>query len=97
MANELKYHFEIGDKVFESGTHIMGILNATPDSFFAESRIGDNAVRRAGDMLSAGAEILDVGGQSTRPNGKPVSTIEELSRVLPVVEALRAEHKDALI
>jgi len=97
MKNLRKYDFQIGGKRFESGTHVMGILNATPDSFFSESRIGDNAVKRAGEMLKCGAEVLDIGGQSTRPNGKPVSVLEEMSRVLPVVEAIRAEYKDALI
>ncbi|MBR4800900.1 MAG: dihydropteroate synthase [Clostridia bacterium] len=91
------YDFEISGRRFESGTHVMGILNATPDSFFAASRLQDDAVKRAGDMLKEGAEILDIGGQSTRPNSKPVSALEELSRVLPVVEAIRAEFKDALI
>ncbi len=75
----------------------MGILNATPDSFFAESRIADDAVKRAGDMLACGAEVIDIGGQSTRPNSSPISAIEELSRVLPVVEAVRAEYNNALI
>ena len=97
MATLRKYDFEIGGKRFESGTHIMGILNATPDSFFAASRLQDDAVERARKMLSDGAEIIDVGGQSTRPNSKPVSALEELARVLPVVEAIRGEFKDALI
>ena len=97
MATLRKYDFEISGKRFESGTHVMGILNATPDSFFAGSRLQDDAVERAGKMLKDGAEIIDVGGQSTRPNSKPVSALEELSRVLPVVEAIRGEFKDALI
>ncbi|MBO4380973.1 MAG: dihydropteroate synthase [Clostridia bacterium] len=97
MNSKRHYNFEIGGKRFESGTHIMGILNATPDSFFAASRLQDDAVKRAGDMLKAGAEVLDVGGQSTRPGSKPVSALEELGRVLPVVEAIRAEYGDALI
>ena len=55
-----RYDFEISGKKFESGTHVMGILNATPDSFFAESRIGDNAVKRAVEMIEAGAEVIDM-------------------------------------
>lgn len=97
MATKRHYDFEIGGKRFESGTHIMGILNATPDSFFAGSRLHGDAVERARKMLADGAEIIDVGGQSTRPNSKPVTALEELARVLPVVEAIRAELKDALI
>ena len=92
-----KYDFEIGGKRFESGTHIMGILNATPDSFFAGSRLHGDAVKRAGEMLKNGAEILDIGGQSTRPGSKPVSALEEMARVLPVVEAIHAEYPNALI
>ncbi len=92
-----RYDFEISGKKFESGTHVMGILNATPDSFFAESRIGDNAVKRADEMIEAGAEVIDIGGQSTRPGSSPVSAIEELARVLPAVEAVKAERKDALV
>ena len=97
MATERHYDFEIGGKRFESGTHIMGILNATPDSFFAGSRLHGDAVERAKKMLADGAEVIDIGGQSTRPGSKPVSAIEELARVLPVVEAIRREFKDALI
>ena len=97
MATVRKYDFEISGKRFERGTYIMGILNATPDSFFAGSRLHGDAVERARKMLADGADIIDIGGQSTRPNSKPVSAIEELSRVLPVVEAIRAEFKDALI
>lgn len=97
MENLRKYDFQIGGKRFESGTHIMGILNATPDSFFSASRVGENAVKRAKEMLASGAEVLDIGGQSTRPNSEPVSALEEMSRVLPVVEAIRAECPDALI
>jgi dihydropteroate synthase len=69
---------------------IMGILNVTPDSFsdggqFLESRA---AVDHALQMVEEGAEILDVGGESTRPNAVPVSEAEELRRVIPVLEAL---------
>jgi len=97
MENLRKYDFEIGGKRFESGTHVMGILNATPDSFFSASRVLDNAVEKARIMLSSGAEVLDIGGQSTRPNAKPVSAIEELSRVLPVVESIKRELPSALL
>jgi dihydropteroate synthase len=66
---------------------IMGILNATPDSFFEGSRIvNQKAVDVAGRMLEDGADILDIGGQSTRPGAKIVSAEEEADRILPVIE-----------
>lgn len=89
--------FRVRDKVFQSGTHIMGILNATPDSFYPASRTANgDPVERALKMIEDGAEIIDVGGQSTRPGVSPVSVLEELSRVLPVVESIRAAS-DCLI
>ncbi|MGD8414301.1 MAG: dihydropteroate synthase, partial [Candidatus Latescibacterota bacterium] len=69
---------------------VMGILNVTPDSFSDGGRYFDagTAVRHALVMRAAGADILDVGGESTRPGARPVSAGEELDRVLPVIEAL---------
>jgi dihydropteroate synthase len=69
---------------------VMGILNVTPDSFSDGGRFNslDNAVAQAQRMVLAGAAIIDVGGESTRPGALPVSEQEELDRVLPVVEAL---------
>jgi dihydropteroate synthase len=77
---------------FRRGTHVMGILNCTPDSFHARSRLGTlrEAVRAADDMIRAGADILDVGGESTRPGSQPVPVAEEIRRVVPVIEAIRA-------
>jgi dihydropteroate synthase len=72
---------------------IMGILNVTPDSFsdgglfFAR----DDAIRQAADMFAQGADIIDVGGESTRPGAAPVSEQEELDRVIPVIEAIQRE------
>lgn len=94
---EIKYNFKVGNKTFENGTHVMAILNATPDSFYSESRLGDRATEAVGKFLAQGAEIIDVGGQSTRPNAPKISALEEMSRVLPVVETIRAEYPDALI
>lgn len=76
-----------------SHPHVMGILNVTPDSFsdgglFARR---DAALRHAQDMLTAGATIIDVGGESTRPGARSVSALEELERVAPIVEAIAAE------
>nr|WP_252313753.1 dihydropteroate synthase [Sinobaca sp. H24] len=71
-------------------TYIMGILNITPDSFSDGGRYNqmENAIERTREMIENGADIIDVGGESTRPGYEPVSADEELSRVLPVIEAL---------
>lgn len=69
----------------------MGVLNVTPDSFSDGGKFmdADSAVEHAREMARAGADIIDVGGESTRPGAAPVSTEEELRRVLPVIERLR--------
>ncbi|HZW68848.1 MAG TPA: dihydropteroate synthase [Pseudogracilibacillus sp.] len=71
-------------------THVMGILNITPDSFSDGGRYTtiDLAVERALKMEAEGADIIDVGGESTRPNHEPVTVEEEIARVIPVIEAL---------
>ncbi|GAB3669815.1 dihydropteroate synthase [Halopiger thermotolerans] len=69
---------------------VMGILNVTPDSFYdggEYDRVPD-AVRRAREMVAAGANIIDVGGESTRPGAEPVSVAEEIDRVVPVIERI---------
>ncbi|HLZ85386.1 MAG TPA: dihydropteroate synthase, partial [Caulobacteraceae bacterium] len=70
----------------------MGILNVTPDSFSDGGRFAslDDALARAERMVAEGADILDVGGESTRPGAAPVGEAEELARVIPVVQALAA-------
>jgi dihydropteroate synthase len=72
---------------------VMGVLNVTPDSFSDGGELAspEAALRQARRMAEAGAAILDVGGESTRPGAREVGTGEELDRVLPVVEALVAE------
>lgn len=72
---------------------VMGILNVTPDSFSDGGRhlALSAALCRAREMVAEGADLLDIGGESTRPGAQPVSAEEELSRVLPVFEALAAE------
>ena len=74
-------------------TRIMGILNVTPDSFSDGGRFfqKDNALSQAEKMITDGADILDIGGESTRPSSAPVETEEECRRVLPVIEHL-AKH-----
>lgn len=66
----------------------MGILNLTPDSFYDGGRYGDSdaAIAHAEKMLEAGADIIDIGGESTRPGSEPVSAEEEISRVMPVLK-----------
>lgn len=69
---------------------IMGIVNVTPDSFSDGGRRGDDAIEHGIALAEEGADVLDIGGESTRPGAKPVSIDEEMSRVLPVIEGLRA-------
>jgi dihydropteroate synthase len=70
----------------------MGILNCTPDSFHAGSRLPalGEALKAADEMIRAGADILDVGGESTRPGAEPVPVDEEIRRVVPVIKGIRA-------
>jgi dihydropteroate synthase len=103
---------QIGTHTFQWGskTYVMGILNVTPDSFSGDGILSSAptgrgargegvsaAVQQARDFLTCGADILDVGGESTRPGSQPVDADDELARVIPVVEAIRAEFPDALI
>lgn len=76
-----------------SRTHVMGILNVTPDSFSDGGRYTDTekALQHAREMIAAGADILDIGGESTRPGAQPVSDTEELARIIPIIERLAAE------
>lgn len=83
----------IGNRDFELGkrTYIMGILNITPDSFSDGGRYSsvDIAVKHALDMVAQGADIIDIGGESTRPNHAEVDAQIEINRVVPVIAALR--------
>ena len=80
-----------GDLDFSRRTLVVGILNVTPDSFYEGSRRPDSARAIAAGvaMAAEGADIIDVGGESSRPGAQPVSEDEELNRVLPVVRGLR--------
>jgi dihydropteroate synthase len=95
---------QIGSFTFAWGsrTYVMGILNVTPDSFsgdgiIAKGDVVDFAVKQAADFLNNGADILDVGGESTRPGSAPVNAEEEMERVLPVIEALHVNFPNAII
>ncbi len=82
-----------GDRELDlSHTQVMGILNVTPDSFFDGGRyyLADAALAHVAQMCSAGATLIDVGGESTRPGAQPVGIQEELDRVVPMVEAIKA-------
>ncbi len=83
----------IGSKEFDvdNHTHIMGILNVTPDSFSDGGKymLVDNALKRAEEMIKEGADIIDVGGESTRPGYVPVSEVEQIERVIPVIEKIK--------
>ncbi|MGP5273380.1 dihydropteroate synthase [Psychrobacter faecalis] len=87
------------DKTLDlSQPHVMGILNVTPDSFSDGGRFTaiDSAIIHAKDMIGAGATIIDIGGESTRPNAAIVATNEELQRVIPVVKAIRQQLGDGV-
>jgi len=83
----------------EPGAHVMGILNVTPDSFSDGGQFVavEDAVSRAAEMLSEGASIIDIGGESTRPGADPVPLEVERDRVLPVVQALTDRFSDAIL
>lgn len=83
-----------GSRVLDlSRPHVMGILNVTPDSFSDGGLHAgvDAALHHAQEMVAAGATLIDIGGESTRPGAKVVSPVEELERVAPVVEAIASE------
>ena len=82
------------DKILDlSQPHIMGILNVTPDSFSDGGQFNaiDKAVAQCQEMVAAGATVIDIGGESTRPNAEFVATDEEIKRVVPVVTAIRQQ------
>ena len=89
MIKEMK----IGNKIFEltGHTYVMGILNVTPDSFSDGGKFIDKdvAVNRALQMNEEGADIIDIGGESTRPGFTPVSADEQIERVVPVIEEIK--------
>jgi dihydropteroate synthase len=78
---------------------VMGIINITPDSFYSGSRSGsvDDILFRAEQMINDGATILDIGGQSTRPNSKQIPAEEELQRVIPAIEAIHKQFPDQVL
>lgn len=95
-----KLYYNISEKKFDyKKSYIMGIINVTPDSF---SDGGKNfecniAVENALNMIKNGAEIIDIGGESTRPSAIPVSPQEEISRVVPVIENIKSKAPNSII
>lgn len=92
------------DQVFEWGsrTFVMGILNVTPDSFSGDGLLAQKdglaaAVEQARSFLAAGVDLLDVGGESTRPGSEPLSAEAERHRVIPIIRALHETFPEALI
>ena len=84
----LQLKFGLKRAATERPAFVMGIVNATPDSFYAESRGG---AERALQLIQEGADILDIGGESTRPGYTPVSVEEEIARIIPVIQAVRRQ------
>ena len=95
LRNKREFKLNFSKRIFglSSRTHLMGILNVTPDSFSDGGQFFkyDDAVRQGIKMAQEGADIIDVGGESTRPGSDSVTIEEELSRVIPVIEALSKE------
>ena len=93
-AREEKEVMRIGNREFQTKghTYVMGILNVTPDSFSDGGKWNDRdrALRHVEEMLAEGADIIDVGGESTRPGYTMLSEEEETARVVPVIEAVKA-------
>src|SRR5258708_2820400 len=99
------HHWHLRTRTLALGqrTLIMGILNVTPDSFsdgghfYSPEHAPERALEQAIKMLDEGADILDIGGESTRPNATPLSPGEEQSRVLPVIEAILKQKPEATL
>jgi dihydropteroate synthase len=94
------FQIHLKNKVLDLTTPVvMGILNATPDSFYGDSRIQqlDFAVQKAKEMVAAGAAILDIGGQSTRPGAELLEASIEMERVVPIIEAIHTALPHILI
>jgi dihydropteroate synthase len=94
----------INNQTFDWGsrTYVMGILNITPDSFSGDGLISngnmiEQSVRQAEYFLKHNVDILDIGGESTRPGSQEVSAQEELERVIPVIQAISKEFPEAVI
>lgn len=94
METGMNTELKIGNKMFQKKghTYVMGILNVTPDSFSDGGKWNDKdrALRHVEEMLADGTDILDIGGESTRPGYTLLSDEEEIARVVPIIEAVKA-------
>jgi len=81
---------KLGKLNLDDECHVMGILNVTPDSFYDNFFDTESIQNRIREMIAEGAEIIDIGGESTRPGSKPVSAEEELERVIPAIKFVRS-------
>ncbi len=101
LVNQAELKWQCCGQTFLCGTRalIVGIINVTPDSFSDGGRYfaHESAVRRAGDMLDEGADIIDIGGESSRPGAESVAIDEELDRVIPVLQKVKEEFPDAVV
>jgi len=98
------HSLQIKNHTFDWGsrTYVMGILNLTPDSFSGDGLLShgetiEQALRQAEHFLKHGADILDIGGESTRPGSQIVSTEEELERVIPAIQAISKQFPEVII
>ena len=80
----------LGKLKLDGKCHVMGILNVTPDSFYDNFFDTDSIQNRIKEMIAEGAEIIDIGGESTRPGSKPVSAEGELERVIPAINFVKS-------
>jgi dihydropteroate synthase len=105
FAPRFRFDWRLRTRTFALGEHtiIMGILNVTPDSFsdgghfYSPEHATDRAVAHALQMLDEGAQILDIGGESTRPNATTLPPAEEQSRILPVIESILKQRPDTIL
>jgi dihydropteroate synthase len=98
-TGDLRNTIGVGNRVLGPDPVLAGVLNVTPDSFSDGGDFLDpeRASARAAAMLDEGAQIIDVGGESTRPGSDPVSPEEELRRVVPVIRGIMAERPEAIV
>ncbi|MEM0981285.1 MAG: dihydropteroate synthase, partial [Cyanobacteria bacterium P01_H01_bin.58] len=100
MTTAKMHPWKIRDRVFHWGdrTYVMGVLNVTPDSFSDGGQFNtvDAALRQAHRLVHVGCDLLDIGGQSTRPGAGDISSEVEMQRVVPVINAIRAHEDDTL-
>ncbi|NER81047.1 MAG: dihydropteroate synthase, partial [Leptolyngbya sp. SIO1D8] len=88
------------DRLFNWGdrTYVMGVLNVTPDSFSDGGQFNtlETAIAQAKNLTAAGVDILDIGGQSTRPGAEQISLETEIQRVVPIIDAIRSQADEKL-